>query len=116
MGDVTMRFMSFLVFEMTVGLYFPMMGTLKGVIVPEESRAAIYNLYRVPLNIIVVLSLVAKLSIENAFTVTTILLLLAAAGQTWLMSARHSISYRAVSDTTNIDTEFGLDDDDIPGA
>merc|ERR1712057_65535 len=29
------RFLSFLAFEMTVGLYFPMMGTLKGMIVPE---------------------------------------------------------------------------------
>lgn len=115
-SDVTMRFLSFLVFEMTVGLYFPMMGTLKGVIVPEESRAAIYNLYRVPLNIIVVLSLAAKLSIETAFTVTTILLLLAAAGQTWLMSARSNSSYRPVGDAKNYDTEFGLDDDDIPGA
>ena len=43
-----------LVFEICVGLYFPMMGTLKGQIVPEESRAGIYNLYRLPLNVIVV--------------------------------------------------------------
>lgn len=115
-NDVTMRFISFLAFEMSVGLYFPMMGTLKGIIVPEESRSAIYNLYRVPLNILVVLSLVAKLSIESAFTVTTILLLVAAAGQSWLMSARSgACRYRPVGDTKNMDMEFGLDDDDIIG-
>lgn len=115
-SDVTMRFLSFLVFEMTVGLYFPMMGTLKGIIVPEESRSAIYNLYRVPLNAIVVLSLVAKLEINVAFTMTTVMLLVAAACQSWLHLARSSSSYRPVSDkNSNIDMEFGLDDDDIPG-
>merc|ERR1712100_294350 len=97
-SDVSMRFMSFLVFEMTVGLYFPMMGTLKGIIVPEESRAAIYNLYRVPLNIIVVLSLVAKLDIQIAFSLTTVMLLVAAVSQSWLMSARSSgTAYRPVA-------------------
>merc|ERR1711865_1173774 len=95
-NDPNIRFLSFLVFEMTVGLYFPMMGTLKGIIVPEESRAAIYNLYRVPLNVIVVLSLVTKLSIETAFTLTTAMLLVAAAGQTWLISARNGSPYRPV--------------------
>merc|ERR1712187_557580 len=84
-SDATLRFLSFLVFEMCVGLYFPMMGTLKGVIVPEESRSAIYNLYRVPLNAIVVLSLVAKLEIHVAFTMTTALLLIACACQSWLL-------------------------------
>lgn len=111
--DTTIRFLSFLVFEMTVGLYFPMMGTLKGVIVPEESRSTIYNLYRVPLNIIVVLSLVTKLDIQVAFSITTFLLLVAAGCQTWLMSLRSSSSsYRPVSDSKSME-EFGLDDDDI---
>lgn len=114
--DSTWRFISFLVFEMSVGLYFPMMGTLKGLIVPEESRSAIYNLYRVPLNVIVVLSLVAKLDIQIAFAVTTFLHFVAAGCQTWLMSARSGSLYRPVSDAKNIDMEFGLDDDDIPGA
>jgi len=117
-NDPNIRFLSFLVFEMTVGLYFPMMGTLKGLIVPEESRAAIYNLYRVPLNIIVVLSLVTKLDMQVAFQVTTVMLLVAAGCQTLLGSMRSggSSAYRSVSDSKNIDMEFGLDDDDIPGA
>jgi len=99
---------------MTVGLYFPMMGTLKGLIVPEESRAAVYNLYRVPLNVIVVLSLVTKLDISIAFSVTTFLLLVAAGAQTILMSTKGSSSYRPVGDSKNVDMEFGLDDDDLP--
>merc|ERR1719408_498443 len=82
-SDPVFRFLSFLAFEMSVGLYFPMMGTLKGMIVPEESRAAIYNLYRVPLNVIVVLSLVAKIDMTVAFSLTTFLLCIAAGCQTW---------------------------------
>lgn len=48
-------------FEMCVGLYFPIMGTMKGGIVPEDKRAAIYNLYRIPLNFIVLFSLLTDL-------------------------------------------------------
>jgi hypothetical protein len=112
--DSVIRFMSFLAFEMTVGLYFPMMGTLKGVIVPEESRAAIYNLYRVPLNVIVVLVLVTKLDIKVAFSLTTVMLLIAVVCQSWLISARSGASpYRPVG--KNLDMEFGLDDDELDG-
>lgn len=35
-------------FEMCVGMYWPIMGTMKGGIVPEDQRAAIYNLFRIP--------------------------------------------------------------------
>mmetsp|Transcript_57628 Transcript_57628/g.89710 ORF Transcript_57628/g.89710 Transcript_57628/m.89710 type:complete len:289 (-) Transcript_57628:110-976(-) len=111
--DPSARFISFMVFELCVGLYFPMMGTLKGIIVPEESRSAIYNLYRVPLNFIVVVSLVAKLEIRVAFALTTVMLLLAVVIQWYLMALRDNGQYRRVSEkTVNLDTEFGLDDDD----
>ena len=53
MSAVQVRFVAFLAFEACVGLYFPMMGTLKGDIVPEDMRSTIYNLYRLPLNVIV---------------------------------------------------------------
>ncbi|EER13756.1 hypothetical protein Pmar_PMAR008384, partial [Perkinsus marinus ATCC 50983] len=38
---------AFLVFETSVGAYYPSMGTLKAEIVPEAYRATIYNLFRV---------------------------------------------------------------------
>jgi len=110
-SDVTLRFGSFLVFELCVGLYFPMMGTMKGNIVPEESRATIYNLYRLPLNIIVVGTLVAKAEIRTAFALTTALLLAAVYFQTRLMHHKPMQPYRPVG----IDTEFGLDDDEPLG-
>ena len=34
-------------------MYWPSIGTVKSQVVPEESRASIYNIYRVPLNAIV---------------------------------------------------------------
>jgi len=72
--DVIIRFLAFLVFEMMVGLYFPLMGTLKGDIVPEDMRSTIYNIYRLPLNIIVLLPLLMNFSITTTFMVTTAIL------------------------------------------
>mmetsp|Transcript_43519 Transcript_43519/g.83549 ORF Transcript_43519/g.83549 Transcript_43519/m.83549 type:complete len:471 (+) Transcript_43519:59-1471(+) len=73
--NVMIRFLAFLVFEMMVGLYFPMMGTLKGDIVPEDMRSTIYNIYRVPLNVIVMLPLLMNFSIATTFAVTTVSLI-----------------------------------------
>lgn len=116
--DATVRFLAFLVFEMCVGLYFPMMGTLKGMVVPEESRTAIYNLYRLPLNIIVVCALVGKLDIQIAFGFTSAMLLAAAFVQGKLISLRGAgaaSQYRPVTLAAAADMEFGMEDDDALG-
>eukprot|EP00419_Tripos_fusus_P012749 CAMPEP_0172666702 /NCGR_PEP_ID=MMETSP1074-20121228/7972_1 /TAXON_ID=2916 /ORGANISM="Ceratium fusus, Strain PA161109" /LENGTH=482 /DNA_ID=CAMNT_0013483119 /DNA_START=133 /DNA_END=1578 /DNA_ORIENTATION=- len=73
--DVVIRFLAFLVFEMMVGLYFPMMGTLKSDIVPEDLRSTIYNIYRLPMNMIVLLPLLMNFSIATTFAVTTVSLI-----------------------------------------
>lgn len=79
--SVSLRLLAFFVFEMCVGLYFPMMGTMKGQIVPESKRATIYNLYRLPLNIIVVLTLMLKLGAGMSFFITSVMLAVAALAQ-----------------------------------
>lgn len=84
--NVMIRFAAFLVFEACVGLYFPMMGTLKGAIVPEDMRATIYNIYRLPLNIIVLLPLLLNFSISTTFAVTTSILAVAVAAAFTLKS------------------------------
>eukprot|EP00164_Ancoracysta_twista_P007361 GFYU01010431.1.p1 GENE.GFYU01010431.1~~GFYU01010431.1.p1 ORF type:complete len:452 (-),score=126.51 GFYU01010431.1:397-1752(-) len=43
-----------LIFEVCVGLYWPAVGVLRSEYVPEETRATMYNIFRIPLNIIVV--------------------------------------------------------------
>merc|ERR1712216_516844 len=75
--NVQIRFVAFLAFEACVGLYFPMMGTLKGDIVPEDSRSTIYNIYRLPLNVIVLMPLLMNFSISTTFAVTTSILAVA---------------------------------------
>jgi len=62
------------VFEICVGVYFPVMGTMKSIIVPEAQRSAIYNLFRIPLNFMVVLSLVTHLSITESFSICMLML------------------------------------------
>ena len=76
-SNVQIRFVAFLVFEACVGLYFPMMGTLKGDIVPEDMRSTIYNIYRLPLNVIVLMPLLMNFSISTTFAVTTSILAVA---------------------------------------
>ena len=68
------RFVAFLVFEACVGLYFPVIGTLKGDIVPEDMRSTIYNIYRLPLNVVVLMPLLMNFSISTTFAVTTSIL------------------------------------------
>lgn len=73
-SDVSMRFVAFLAFEACVGMYFPLIGQLKGDIVPEDMRATIYNLYRLPLNVFVLLPLLLNFSITFTFIVTSVTL------------------------------------------
>jgi len=57
MGFVA-QLLGFCVFEGCVGVYFPTWGSLRSEVVPEECRSAIMNLFRVPLNFIVVCILI----------------------------------------------------------
>lgn len=70
----TVSFVGMNIFEVCVGMYFPIMGTMKGSIVPENKRAAIYNLYRIPLNFIVLTCLLANTSPETAFILNATML------------------------------------------
>jgi len=47
-------FSGFLMFEICVGIFWPGMGTMRSKYIPEESRATIMNIFRIPLNAIVV--------------------------------------------------------------
>ncbi|CAG8688237.1 15479_t:CDS:2, partial [Dentiscutata heterogama] len=46
-------FVFFIIFEVTCGLYFPLIGTLRAKVISENIRATVGNLFRVPLNLIV---------------------------------------------------------------
>merc|ERR1740130_1976945 len=67
-------FAAFLLFEFSVGLYFPSVGVLKSDIVPENVRATMYNIYRIPLNAVVVGLLLSNISMIKCFTLCAALL------------------------------------------
>lgn len=78
-------FAGFLLFEFCVGIYFPAMGSLKSDVVPEEARAGVYNIFRVPLNAVVVGLLLTHLSTRTALGFCSALLVLASLGLSSLM-------------------------------
>lgn len=86
--NMTMKFLAMNLFEMTVGMYWPIMGTMKGTIVPESMRAAIYNLYRIPLNFIVLFSLLTDLTPTQSFALNAVMLSTATGLQLVLMKRR----------------------------
>jgi MFS family permease len=71
------KLLAFLLFETAVGIYFPAAGTKKAQVVPDSLRASIYSLFRVPLNVIVVGTLIGGLGVDGAFTLTSGLLAVA---------------------------------------
>jgi len=99
----TMKFLAMNVFEMTVGMYWPIMGTMKGHIVPESMRAAIYNLYRIPLNFIVLFSLLTDLTPTQSFSLNAVMLAVATTLQVVLMKRRelHGMGSSSNSPSSN---------------
>jgi hypothetical protein len=70
-------FFGFLGFEFCCGLYFPSVGVLKSEIVPEHVRGTMYNIYRIPLNMVVVGLLLSNISMFHCFALCTALLAIA---------------------------------------
>jgi len=56
----SLSFMCFNLFEMIVGIYFPVIGTLRSECIPEADRSRIMNYFRIPLNIVVTAALLRK--------------------------------------------------------
>lgn len=64
----------FIIFEICVGSYFPMMGTFKSKIVPDNHRATIYNIFRIPMNLIVAIVLLGQPSVDNVLLLSSLML------------------------------------------
>merc|ERR1719272_2503920 len=67
---------AFVAFELCVGIYFPSICTLKSEAVPESHRATIYNLFRMPMNAIVVAVLLVNPDLMTTFKLVSSMLLL----------------------------------------
>merc|ERR1719456_1813532 len=68
---------AFLLFEACVGIYFPAISTLKSDVVPEAHRSTVYNLFRAPMNMIVVAVLLVNPSLEATFQLVCLMLVAA---------------------------------------
>ncbi|KAK6750802.1 hypothetical protein RB195_002645 [Necator americanus] len=79
-------FAAFLVFEVCVGIFWPAMGFLRGTHIPEETRSTTINLFRVPLNLIVIFILWQNYSMTAIFQFCVLFLLMAAMAQHVLFS------------------------------
>ncbi|CAN9132724.1 unnamed protein product [Alternaria alternata] len=55
--DERLTLWCFCIFELCCGVYYPAMGSLKSKLVEDGSRASIYGILRIPLNVFVVLAL-----------------------------------------------------------
>ena len=86
-SNYVLALVAFLLFEGVVGCYFPALGTLKSKIVPDAQRSTIYNIFRVPLNVLVLLVLLSKLPTQTVFAVSALPLLSAAILQHMLFAA-----------------------------
>ncbi|KAF8680523.1 MFS sugar transporter [Rhizoctonia solani] len=61
-SDSHWRFWAFCLFEACVGMYYPIQGMLRGTMIQNDHRATLSALFRVPLNIFVVVSLMSGVS------------------------------------------------------
>ncbi|KAI0320571.1 DUF791-domain-containing protein [Amylostereum chailletii] len=64
------RFWAFCAFEACVGLYYPVQGMLRGALIANEHRATMSALFRVPLNVFVVVSLLTGASAARELTLS----------------------------------------------
>ena len=99
----TVSFLGMNLFEICVGMYFPIMGTMKGGIVPEDKRAAIYNLYRIPLNFIVLFSLLTDLTPRFSFILNATMLTIATVLQAVLSKRR--LESLGIQENNSLSTE-----------
>ncbi|CAM9103195.1 unnamed protein product, partial [Ectocarpus fasciculatus] len=73
MSNKFIVYVMFLVFEMSVGLFYPAYGMIKSEKIPEDIRSAVMNIFRIPLNFFVVILLlkIKYLTPEAVFQLCT---------------------------------------------
>lgn len=74
--DEHIRFWAFCAFEACVGMYYPVQGMLRGTLISNEHRATLSSLFRVPLNVFVVVSLLTGVSSARYMVLTASSLML----------------------------------------
>lgn len=109
-GGVFVVFLLLTTFEMGLGGYMAAIATLKATYVPDGLRATIYNIFRVPLNLIVVVINVVSLSSEFTFLACTCLVGIALVGS-FAILAQHNQRVVAAEKAARAKS-LGIDADD----
>ena len=78
-SNSTAVFVGFLVFEVCCGIYFPAMGRMRSTYISGEVRSTVMNVFRIGLNLIVVVTLINidSLATDTVFLLCTLLLTVA---------------------------------------
>ena len=78
-SNATAIFIGFLVFEVCCGIYFPSVGRMRSKYIPEEVRSTVMNVFRIGLNLVVVVTLINidALATDTVFLLCTLLLTVA---------------------------------------
>lgn len=84
--NVWQIYAALLAFEVICGVYFPAMGTMRAKYVPEVTRSAIMNYFRLPLNIIVCVALSRNMDNAMVFRMCAIMMTMAVVCQQRLFS------------------------------
>lgn len=81
--------LSFIVFETCVGIFFPCAGLLRSKVIPDAIQGSVMNIFRIPLNIFVVVGtkLTDIYSTQTVFSIILVWLLIGAALQVVLVAA-----------------------------
>uniref|UniRef100_A0A915BHX8 Molybdate-anion transporter n=1 Tax=Parascaris univalens TaxID=6257 RepID=A0A915BHX8_PARUN len=82
-------FVAFIIFEVTVGIFWPAMGFMRGIYIPEQARSTIMNFCRIPLNAIVITILLQDLSMRHIFQFCVLFLVMATLTQQYLHRLLH---------------------------
>jgi MFS transporter, MFS domain-containing protein family, molybdate-anion transporter len=93
-AESTIKFLAMNAFAMTIGMYLPIINIMKTSIVTSLKRPALYNLFRIPLIIIVWLQVLSDLQPSQSFMINGLMLSAASGLQYWLLKRQgiHDIS------------------------
>ena len=80
-GNQLYIFVGFLVFETCVGIFWPSMGTMRKEYVADDVRTLTMNIFRIPLNLVVVVILLHHMSRDAIFKCWAVFLVAAALAQ-----------------------------------
>mmetsp|Transcript_35694 Transcript_35694/g.106520 ORF Transcript_35694/g.106520 Transcript_35694/m.106520 type:complete len:610 (-) Transcript_35694:907-2736(-) len=92
-----------LLYEGCIGAYWPAISTVKARTVPEGQRAAIYNVFRFPMNFIVLVNLLTNLTFKRSFGLCGIMLAVSTVFMSQITSSRFGDERPTISKVKELD-------------